>query len=71
MEVVDIGFSDLEPISLNLKESAVPSNNSVDFGGGIEMFMNEEQRSSAKQVSVDFEDLDKLECQLNQLSGSM
>lgn len=66
MEVIDIGLSDLEPISLNLKDNT----NSVDFGGGIEMFMNDEQRSSAKQVSVDFDDLDKLENQLNQLSGN-
>jgi hypothetical protein len=62
MEVIDIGFSDMEPISLNLN-----NNSSMNFGGGIEMFMNDEQRSSAKQVSVDFEDLDKLESQLNQL----
>lgn len=69
MEVIDIGLSDLEPISLNLKDDFSGSK-PVDYGGGIEMFMNDEQRSSAKQVSVDFDDLDKLENQLNQLSGN-
>jgi len=69
MEVIDIGLSDLEPISLNLKDN-FETGKSIDFGGGIEMFMNDEQRSNAKQVSVDFEDLDKLESQLNQLSGN-
>lgn len=65
MEVIDIGLSDLEPITLNLKEDTP----SVDFGGGIEMFMNDEQRSSNRQVNVDFADLDKLESQLNNLSS--
>lgn len=71
MEVIDLGLGDLDPtpITLNLKDdSSLPQ--SVDFGGGIEMFMNDEQRSSARQVNVDFADLDKLESQLNQLSGS-
>jgi hypothetical protein len=74
MEVIDIGLSDLEPISLNLKEDNLGSGGmdgkSIDFGGGIEMFMNDEQRSGNRQVNVDFADLDKLENQLNTLSSS-
>jgi len=75
MEVIDIGLGDFDPtpISLNLREdtpSVAFEPKSVNFGGGIEMFMNDEQRSSGKQVNVDFADLDKLESQLNQLSSS-
>ena len=68
MEVIELGLGDLDPtpITLNFKEDTP----SVDFGGGIEMFMNDEQRSSSKQVNVDFSDLDKLESQLNRLSGA-
>lgn len=67
MEVIDLGLGDLDPtpITLNFKDETP----SVDFGGGIEMFMNDEQRSNARQVNVDFSDLDKLESQLNQLSA--
>jgi hypothetical protein len=71
MEVIDIGLGDLDatPITMNLKgDSFEPK--SVNFGGGIEMFMNDDQRSNGKQVNVDFSDLDKLESQLNQLSSS-
>ena len=68
MEVIELGLGDLDPtpITLNFKDESP----SVDFGGGIEMFMNDEQRSSSKQVNVDFSDLDKLESQLNKLSGA-
>ena len=72
MEIIDIGLGDLDttPIKLNLRDD---SDNfepkSVNFGGGIELFMNDEQRSNGRQVNVDFSDLDKLESQLNSLSG--
>jgi hypothetical protein len=70
MEIIDIGLGDLDPtpITLNLRDDFEPK--SVNFGGGIEMFMNDDQRSNGKQVNVDFSDLDKLESQLNQLSSS-
>ena len=71
MEVIDIGLGDLDPtpITLNLNDDNYEPK-SVNFGGGIEMFMNDDQRSSGRQVNVDFSDLDKLENQLNQLSSS-
>jgi hypothetical protein len=72
MEVIDIGLGDLDPtpITLKLNDDDNFEPKSVNFGGGIEMFMNDDQRSSGKQVNVDFSDLDKLENQLNQLSSS-
>ena len=73
MEIIDIGLGDLDPtpITLNFKDDTPAFEpKSVNFGGGMEMFMNDEQRSNGKQVNVDFSDLDKLESQLNQLSSS-
>lgn len=72
MEVIDIGLGDMDPtpITLNLKDDDAFEPKSVNFGGGIEMFMNDDQRSSGRQVNVDFSDLDKLEDQLNELSSS-
>lgn len=76
MEIIDIGLGDLDatataPIKMNFRDD---SDNfeprSINFGGGIEMFMNDEQRSNGRQVNVDFSDLDKLESQLNSLSGN-
>jgi hypothetical protein len=66
MEVIDLG--DLEPISINLSENAAAATPSANFGDGLEMFMNDSQRSSSKQVNVDMSDLDKLEEQINNLS---
>lgn len=72
MEVIDIGLGDLDPtpITMNFKEDNAFEPPSVNFGGGMEMFMNDEQRSSGRQVNVDFSDLDKLENQLNSLSAT-
>jgi len=75
MEIIDIGLGDLDPvpITLNLRDDNTSSTiepKSVNFGGGIEMFMNDEQRSNGKQLNVNFSDLDKLESQLNNLSAS-
>lgn len=71
MEIIDIGLGDLDPtpIKLNLRDDESEPR-SVNFGGGIEMFMNDDQRSNGKQVNIDFSDLDKLESQLNQLSST-
>ena len=72
MEVIDIGLGEFDPtpIKMSFKEDNSLEPKSVNFGGGIEMFMNDEQRSTAKQVNVDFSDLDKLESQLNKLSST-
>lgn len=72
MEVIDIGLGDLDPtpITMNFKDDNSFEPPSVNFGGGMEMFMNDEQRSSGRQVNVDFSDLDKLETQLNALSST-
>lgn len=66
MEVIDIGLSDLETVSLNLGNDT--SRSSVNFGSGIELLMNDKKKSSAN-ISLDLGELDSLENELNELSG--
>jgi hypothetical protein len=69
MEVIDLGLSDLEPISMNFNgdDSDRPST-SVNFGGGLEFLMNDKQKSSSS-INIDLGELDRLESELNELSG--
>jgi hypothetical protein len=66
MEIIDIGLNDLEPLSLNFNDG--PPSKSVNFGGGIELLMNDKKKAS-NNISVDLGDLDNLENELNELSG--
>ena len=70
MEVIDIGLDDLD---FN-KPTAIPpppsSSGSVNFGGGIELLMNDKKRSSSNpSMKIDLDELDNLEKELNDLSG--
>jgi len=72
MEEINIGLSDLEPISLNFNDgpSSFGEPPSVNFGSGIELLMNDKKRSnSSGNINIDLGDLDKLENELNDLSG--
>jgi len=70
MEVIDIGLSDLEPVSFSLHEdSSSSSKPSVNFGPGIELLMNDKAKTGSGSTSVDLGDLDKLANELNELSG--
>jgi hypothetical protein len=60
MEVIDIGLDD---INVNT------NNSSTNFGGGIELLMNDKKRSSSNSTKIDLEELDNLENELNALSG--
>ena len=64
MEVFDL--SNLEPITLNLGGGGASSN----FGSGIELLMNEKNKSSSTSTRIDLGELDKLENELNELSGA-
>jgi hypothetical protein len=70
MEVVDIGLNDLEPLNLSFQESEnsgmPPSSN---FGMGIELLMNDKKKNSSFSTSVDLGELNRLESELNELSG--
>jgi hypothetical protein len=65
MEVIDLGLSDLEPVSFNFNESKP----SVNFGSGIELLMNDKKRSS-NSLNLDLGELDTLESELNEISGA-
>ena len=65
MEVIDLGLSDLEPISLSFNDEPKPS---VNFGSGIELLMNDKKRAAS--INLDLGELDTLENELNEISGS-
>ena len=69
MEVIDLGaLNDLEPISMNISDQP---KSSVNFGGGIELLMNDKKKSSSSSsMNIDLGELDKLESELNELSGT-
>ncbi len=63
---IDIGSSDnIEPISLDI--GGPPS--TTNFGSGIELLMNDKKKSTSNGA-LDLGDLDNLENELNELSGS-
>lgn len=62
MEIIDIGLDNLEPVSLDF-------NPSVSFGSGIELLMNDKKKSS-NNMNLNLGELDKLEDELNEMSGS-
>ena len=72
MEEINLGLNDLEPISLNFNDG--PSEtfgdmSSVNFGGGIELLMNDKKRAnSVSNINIDLGELDKLESELNNIS---
>lgn len=86
MESIDLNLTDLEPISLNLNDdfgssgssfsqskpsgSSGLSGSSVNFGPGIELLMNDKKRNASNNINIDLGDLDKLENELNELSGT-
>lgn len=65
MEVIDIGLSDLDSISMNFNDSKP----SMNFGPGIELLMNDKKKSTSNNINIDLGDLDNLENELNHLSG--
>jgi len=66
MEVIDIGLSELEPMSIQFDPTPSPS--SSNFGPGIEFLMNDKNLPASMSTNVDLGDLDKLESDLNELS---
>lgn len=62
MEVIEL--SELDPISINLGGS------SSNFGSGIELLMNEKNKSSSASTRIDLGELDKLEDELNELTSA-
>ena len=73
MEIFEIGDNDLESISINLNDgignSSAPKP-SVNFGSGIELLMNDKKKHHSINTKLDLGELDNLEAELNELSGS-
>ena len=68
MEVIDLGLSDLDQVSISFKDE--PSSNRNSLGDGIELLMNDKKKSSSGSMNIDLGELDKLEDELNDLSKS-
>lgn len=68
MEVIDLGLSDLDQVSISFKDE--PSSNRNSLGDGIELLMNDKKKTSSGSMNIDLGELDKLEDELNDLSNS-
>ena len=68
-EIIDIGS--LSEIEIN--PSGGSNRRSVNFGGGLELLMNDKLKNNEKSTSkeIDLEDLNDLENELNDLSGDI
>ena len=70
MEVIDLGLDNLETISINLDDVVPDKKSSSSFGPGIELLMNDKKKSSSSSMNIDLGQLDNLEKELNELSGT-
>jgi hypothetical protein len=72
-EVIDLGTQNDGPV-INLNKDVRPS---VNFGGGIELLMNEKRKNGGdnktptRETDIDIEDLNHLENELNDLSDDI
>jgi hypothetical protein len=70
MEVIDLGLSDLEPVSFSLNDQGSGNQKmGVNFGPGIELLMNDKKKSASFSTKLDLGELNNLEDELNALSG--
>jgi hypothetical protein len=68
MESFDLDINNLEPITLDFDNGG--SSKSVNFGGGIELLMNNSKKSAPQSSNIGLGDLDTLETELNNLSNT-
>lgn len=73
MEIIDLGLSDLEPVSINFNDgpsSSYGGSGGPSLGAGIELLMNDKKKTPTGSMNIDLGELDKLENELNNLSAS-
>lgn len=70
MESIDLKMDDLEPINISFGEPK-QSDESMNFGSGIELLMNDKVKKSNTSTVIDMNDLDDLETELNDLSSGL
>jgi len=75
MEIIDLGLSDLDPVSIQFNDG--PSfggsgggSGGPSLGSGIELLMNDKKKVQTGSMNIDLGELDKLENELNDLSAS-
>lgn len=68
-DIIEIGGLDEQEFRLDTEEN--PPRPSVNFGGGIELLMNEKKTEKKGTSNVDIEDISKLEDELNDLSETI
>ena len=66
MEPIELSDIGIEPIKINLGGN---DSSSTNFGGGIELLMNDKNKSPSSNTKIDIGELDKLESDLNDLSS--
>jgi hypothetical protein len=69
-EVIDINkVNSIDIVEINKEPETKPS---INFGGGIELLMNDKRKENKTPTSdIDLEDISKLESELNELSDSI
>ena len=60
-----------EIININLDSEPLPSKPTVNFGPGIELLMNDKKISSNESTTINLDDLDTLEQDMNNLSDNV
>jgi len=56
---------------INIDLNSGPPNSSVNFGPGIELLMNDKKKTNSDSTTIEIDDLDKLESDMNNLSDSI
>lgn len=67
MESLNLKLDDLETVNIDFSDP----NPSSNFGSGIELLMNDKAKTSSAATTIDMNDLDDLEKELNDLSTNM
>lgn len=65
MEQIDINFDTIDDF-----DTSFETKKTVNFGSGIELLMNDKVKNSSSATTIDMEDLDNLENELNNLSSN-
>lgn len=64
----EFNLADLEAVDIQFEEK--DNKKTVNFGGGVELLMNDKKRRNMSNINNDLGELDQLEQELNQLSGN-
>jgi len=60
----------MEPEVIDISSFGDSNNSSSNFGGGIELLMNEKKGSKSSEENIDVSDIERLESELNEMSDT-